>query len=100
MELKWIATAAFAAALIPAAAIAQSKTSADSNASRSSTSRDSVTSTTVTSTSTGEVSSSQGSTVTPEMLKGQQDPNIIGSPAWWKSHATADGKPISGPPKE
>ena len=96
MELKWIATAAFAAALIPAAASAQAKTAADSNASRSSPSRD-----TVTSTSTGDVSSSsQGSTVTPEMLKGQQDPNIIGSPAWWKSHATADGKPISGPPKE
>jgi hypothetical protein len=97
MELKWIATAAFAAALIPAAAAAQAKTSADSNASRSSTSRD-----TVTSTSTGDVSSSrsQASSVTPEMLKGQQDPNIIGSPAWWKSHATADGKPISGPPKD
>lgn len=96
MELKWIAMAALAAALIPAAAAAQAKTSADSNASRTSPSRD-----TVTSTSTGDVSSSsQRSSVTPEMLKGQQDPNIIGSPAWWKSHATADGKPISGPPKD
>jgi hypothetical protein len=33
--------------------------------------------------------------ITPDMLKAQQDPNIIGSPAWWKTHATADGQPIS-----
>ena len=26
------------------------------------------------------------------MQKAQQDPNIIGSPAWWKTHATADGQ--------
>jgi hypothetical protein len=24
---------------------------------------------------------------------GQNDPNIIGSPAWWRTHLTADGKP-------
>jgi hypothetical protein len=95
MELKWIAMTALAAALIPAAAAAQSKTTTDSSVSRSTTKTD-----TVTSTSTGDVSSSsQTSNVTPEMLKGQQDPNIIGSPAWWKSHATADGKPVSAPPK-
>jgi len=23
----------------------------------------------------------------------QNDPNLIGSPAWWRTHATADGKP-------
>jgi hypothetical protein len=101
MELKWIAMAALAAALIPAAAAAQAKTSADSNASRRSTSDSSTSRDTVTSTSTGDVSSSrQGSSATSEMLKAQQDPNIIGSPAWWKSHGTADGKPISGPPKD
>jgi hypothetical protein len=94
MELKWIAMAAFVAAAIPATAAAQSKTSADTGAAqRSSTSRD-----TVTSTSTGDVSSQRSSTVTPEMLKAQQDPKIIGSPAWWKTHGTADGKPVSAPP--
>ena len=24
---------------------------------------------------------------------GQNDPNLIGSPAWWRTHATADGRP-------
>jgi hypothetical protein len=24
---------------------------------------------------------------------GQNDPNIIGSPAWWRTHLTADGRP-------
>ena len=28
------------------------------------------------------------------MIKAQDDPNLIGSPAWWKTHATADGKPL------
>jgi hypothetical protein len=23
----------------------------------------------------------------------QNDPNLIGSPAWWRTHATADGRP-------
>jgi hypothetical protein len=23
----------------------------------------------------------------------QNDPNLIGSPAWWRTHLTADGKP-------
>jgi hypothetical protein len=32
------------------------------------------------------------------MLKEQGDPNLIGSPAWWKNHATADGKPIKTQP--
>jgi hypothetical protein len=25
---------------------------------------------------------------------GQNDPSIIGSPAWWRTHRTADGKPL------
>ncbi len=49
-----------------------------------------ATRTTVTS-STGTVIST--TVVTPAMLKAQQDPNLIGSPAWWSTHATADGKP-------
>jgi hypothetical protein len=24
---------------------------------------------------------------------GQNDPSLIGSPAWWRTHLTADGKP-------
>ena len=24
---------------------------------------------------------------------GQNDPNLIGSPAWWRTHLTADGRP-------
>jgi hypothetical protein len=26
-------------------------------------------------------------------MAGQNDPNLIGSPAWWRTHLTADGKP-------
>jgi hypothetical protein len=43
-------------------------------------------------TSNGEV---QDKNVTPAMIKAQQDPSLIGSPAWWRTHATADGKPLS-----
>jgi hypothetical protein len=93
MELKWIATAALAVALIPCAASAQSKTNADTNKASQAVKHD-----TVTTTSTGEVSA-PGSEVTAAMLKAQQDPNLIGSPAWWKTHATADGKPLNSKAK-
>jgi hypothetical protein len=43
-------------------------------------------------TSTGETST-EASGATEEMLKAQEDPNLIGSAAWWRRHATADGKP-------
>jgi hypothetical protein len=94
MTLKWIATAALASALIPCAAMAQAKTGTDTSKAAQAPRRDSA----VTSTATGDVSSSNAKStagITPDMLKAQQDPNIIGSPAWWKTHATADGQPIS-----
>lgn len=87
MKMKWIAAAAFAVALAPGVVLAQSKTSTDS--SRMSTAKQ-----TTTTTSTGDVSSEK-SNVTDAMIKAQDDPNLIGSPAWWKTHATADGKPLS-----
>lgn len=91
MKLKWIATAAFAVALTPAVVLAQGKTSSDS--AKTSTAKQ-PTPTTTTTTSTGDVSSTS-SNVTDAMIKAQDDPNLIGSPAWWKTHATADGKPLS-----
>jgi hypothetical protein len=53
-----------------------------------------VTSTTTRSTAAGEVASS-GAAVTSPMIAEQNDPKLIGSPAWWRTHATADGKPLS-----
>jgi hypothetical protein len=31
--------------------------------------------------------------VTPAMVKAQDDASVVGSSAWWKTHATADGRP-------
>ena len=45
-------------------------------------------------TSTGDVARS-GEAISQAMLAGQKDPNLIGSPAWWSTRATADGKPLS-----
>jgi hypothetical protein len=45
--------------------------------------------------STGDVSGPPGGRVTQAMLDEQKDPKRIGSPAWWTTHATADGKPLS-----
>jgi hypothetical protein len=100
MELKWMAVGALA--LIPCAAMAQAKTS-DSMATRRDTStahRDtsqpskSASQQTTTSTSTGEVSGGNaGANVTQTMIEAQSNANLIGSPAWWKNHGTADGKP-------
>jgi hypothetical protein len=87
MQFKWIATAALGVALAPGVLLAQSKTSTDTSKTSS------ASQTTTTTASTGDVSSS--SNVTPAMLKAQDDPNLIGSPAWWKTHSTADGKPLS-----
>lgn len=94
MELKWMAVGALA--LIPCAAMAQAKTS-DSSTARRDTSQQGKSASaqqTTTSTSTGEVSSSSpGTNVTQAMIAAQSDANLIGSPAWWKNHGTADGKP-------
>jgi hypothetical protein len=43
-------------------------------------------------TSNGDV---EDKNVTPAMIKEQQDPSLIGSAAWWRTHSTADGKPLS-----
>jgi hypothetical protein len=89
MELKWMVVGAIA--LVPCAAMAQSKAASDSSSSR----RDSSAQRT-TSTSTGDVSSSSTTNdpnVTQAMLQAQNNPNMVGTPAWWKNHGTADGKP-------
>jgi hypothetical protein len=102
MELKWMAVGALA--LVPCAAFAQGKTAKDTSATRrdsssqqttSPTRRDSSQKTT-TSTSTGDVSGG-GSNVTQAMLTAQGNANMIGTPAWWKTHGTADGKPPIAP---
>jgi len=40
-----------------------------------------------------------GAPVTPEMMAAQKDPALMGSPAWWSTRSTADGKPLSANPK-
>ena len=92
MELKWMVGAL---AVIPCAAMAQSKTARDTSTTRRDSSQQTSTAKTTTSASTGDVSSSGNvdRNVTQAMTAGQNDPKIIGSPAWWKSHGTADGKP-------
>ncbi|HEX6537138.1 MAG TPA: hypothetical protein VF041_21330 [Gemmatimonadaceae bacterium] len=44
----------------------------------------------------GEVAPSAN--VPQAALSAQNDPKLIGSPAWWSTHATADGKPKQGRP--
>ncbi len=46
---------------------------------------------TTTTASSGEVSEN----VPQHAIAEQKDPNLIGSPAWWTTHSTADGKPMS-----
>ena len=85
MNTMVLATAA-AIAMCPAVMLAQSQTGTSSTAK--------MTHPTVTSSSAGDVSG-PGDDVTQAMLKEQSDPNMIGTPAWWSTHATADGKPLS-----
>ena len=93
MEMKWMVVGALA--VIPCAAMAQSKTARDTSTTRRDSSQQTSTAKTTTSTSTGDVSSSGAvdKNVTQAMITAQNDPNLIGSPAWWKNHGTADGKP-------
>jgi len=51
------------------------------------------------STAAGEVTA-HGATVTPQLLSEQNDPKLVGSPAWWRTHATADGKPVNAVEKQ
>lgn len=84
MKVTWMAVGAMM--IIPCAAMAQSKAKDTSG-----------TKTVPATTSTGEVSSSSAD-VTAAMLAAQKNPNVIGTPAWWANHATADGKPLSAEP--
>ncbi|MEP7067094.1 MAG: hypothetical protein ABI889_13745 [Gemmatimonadota bacterium] len=61
----------------------------DSSRKEKSPSTTSTSSTSSTTTSTSGTSASGTSAGTA----GQNDPSIIGSPAWWRTHLTADGKP-------
>ncbi len=88
MGIKLLAIAG-AIGAFPAVALAQQGSTAPTSQPATSPGTQ-ATRTTVT-TSTGAVVST--TVVTPTMLKAQQDPNLIGSPAWWSTHATADGKP-------
>jgi hypothetical protein len=45
-------------------------------------------------TSAGDVS--MAANVPQSAIQAQNDPKLIGSPAWWKTHVTADGKPKNG----
>ncbi len=94
MELKWMAVGAFA--LIPCAAMAQSKTARDSSkqsTAKQGSSQTTSSQTTTSSTSTGDVSSNDPN-VTQAMMQAQNNANMIGTPAWWKTHGTAQGGPI------
>lgn len=46
----------------------------------------------VTTSSTGAVENVAGN-VPQRAIQEQSDPKLIGSPAWWRTHKTADGKP-------
>jgi len=37
--------------------------------------------------------SSGAASTTDSATAAQNDPNLIGSPAWWRTHLTADGRP-------
>lgn len=83
MKVTWMAVGAMM--IVPCAAMAQSKMK-DTSATKPVQA--------ATATSTGDVSG-PGADVTQAMLAAQKNPNIIGTPAWWTTHSTADGKPMS-----
>jgi hypothetical protein len=83
---KILAVAAIA--LCPAIALGQARSDTTAKATGQDTAQKNVTST-----STGAIASeSTGANRT--MNKGQDDANVIGTPAWWKTRSTADGKPL------
>ena len=76
-----------AVVLLPAAALAQARPAADSTARPAPAPR------------TGTAAATEGAAttppetpMTPAMRAAQNNPRIIGSPAWWLLHATADGQ--------
>ena len=94
MGTKILAVAAIA--LCPAIALSQGRYDTTAKAtgqraeSTSGAARQDTTGKNVTTTSTGAVA--------PENAAGGKasgDPKMIGTPAWWSTHSTADGKPLS-----
>lgn len=101
MQITWIVAMASACLMAPAVASAQSS-QAPAHPSRAAvadtgqaTKPSGGAKDTTTSTSAGEVSSSTAN-VPQAALAAQKNPHLIGSPAWWSTHATADGKPKHG----
>ncbi len=85
--------AAAAVALCPVAVLAQnSAPKPDSSPPPTAARADSTPRVSAPSASSGDVSKG-AAPVTGTMLKAQEDPALVGSPAWWRTHATADGKP-------
>ena len=97
--MKGIVAMAAACLLVPALALAQnpqrpqpaSSTAAQPN--RAATTDTSGRNARTVTSSTGEVTGGNAA-VPAQALAEQQDPKLIGSPAWWKNHSTADGKPL------
>ncbi len=90
MGIKLLTTIA-AIGAFPAVALAQQATTPPASPKPTSTAPASAPETVTRTTSSGAVIGT--TTVTEAMHKAQQDPNLIGSPAWWSNHSTADGKP-------
>jgi hypothetical protein len=91
MTMRTLAVAA-AVALCPAMLVGQARSDTTKpNNPVSQATQDTTKKATTTSSAAGEVSAQ----VSPEVQKARQDPNLIGSPAWWSNHSTADGKPVS-----
>jgi hypothetical protein len=80
--MRMVIVAGFIIALCPAAVLAQSSAKAQPVSPPSGT----VT------TSNGQVADAGGA-VTASALAEQKDPKLVGSPAWWSTHSTADGQP-------
>lgn len=90
MGIKLFAVAA--AALCPAVVLAQnSAPKPDSSPPPAAAPTDSAPPVSTRAALSGNVS--KAAPVTGPMLKAQEDPTLVGSPAWWQTHATADGKP-------
>jgi hypothetical protein len=90
MGIKLLAIIA-AIGAFPTVVLAQQSTTPPASKTPTSTAPTTAPGTVTRTTSTGTVIGT--TTVTEAMLKAQQDPNLIGSPAWWSTHSTADGKP-------
>jgi hypothetical protein len=86
MGIKLLTIAAIAA--FPAVALAQQSKTAPPTQPATPATQGAVTRTT----SAGSVAGEPAG-VTQQAMNAQHDPNLIGSPAWWQTHSTADGQP-------